>query len=161
MASYFRERGTLVYRKQCSCCNEVTRGTTDLQESIVIFSSMFAESNGSAGMADGFQSRCWVCNASKRRSLGIDRPKLEAMMRAQDSKCAICTRELSIARNALNVNKANVDHDEESGEVRGLLCGNCNRGIGMFFHEPTALKQAALYCEHYTKIIQLKRGSHG
>jgi len=38
-----------------------------------------------------------------------------------------------------------VDHDHESGEIRGVLCHACNRGIGMFEDNPDLLIQAAHY----------------
>lgn len=98
----------------------------------------------------------------KRRALGVTRAILEEMMAKQDSKCAICCRELSIDRNALPINKANVDHDEASNEIRELLCGSCNRGIGMFLHKPELLRTAAAYCEdHDSKIVLLKKSQNG
>lgn len=145
-----------VWIKQCSHCNEVTLGTPDQVESLSIFSQMFADAGPSSGMADGFQSRCWMCNSAKRRELGVSRSVIERMMKEQDSCCAICSRVLSIARNALPVDKANVDHDNDSGEIRQLLCGNCNRGIGLFLHDPKLLHKAANYCADHAKVIKLK-----
>lgn len=143
--------------KECSCCHEVTVGKKDLKDSIVIFAEMFSESNGSAaGMADNFQSRCWICNSAKRRELNITRPQIEAMMKVQDGHCVICDWKLSIARNALQADKANVDHDKESGQIRALLCGNCNRGIGLMLHDSDTLHRAADYCNHHNKIIKFR-----
>lgn len=156
MPSYTFDSELQKWVKECSYCHEVTIGAEDLKESVVIFAQMFAEANGAAGMADGFQSRCWLCNSAKRRELGITRSQIEAMMKSQDGCCAICDRELSISRNALPVDKANVDHDEKSGRVRALLCGSCNRGIGLFLHDPDTLRRAADYCNHHAKIIKLR-----
>ena len=38
-----------------------------------------------------------------------------------------------------------VDHCHVGGEVRGLLCSNCNVGLGMFADNPEALEAAARY----------------
>lgn len=156
MASYHFDGNNWI--KQCSHCKEVTTGTSDLNESITIFSEMFADAGPSSGMADGFQSRCWMCNSAKRRDLGVTRPIIESMMIRQGGCCAICNRGLSISRNALPVNKANVDHNEATGSIRELLCGNCNRGIGLFIHNPETLIKAAEYCsKHKPKILQIRR----
>jgi hypothetical protein len=53
--------------------------------------------------------------------------------------CEICgKRPESIAR-------LRIDHDHLTGKVRGLLCSNCNVGLGMFDDDPELLEQAAEY----------------
>lgn len=41
----------------------------------------------------------------------------------QNDKCAIC-----LAENFTE----NIDHCHKKGNVRGILCGNCNKGLGLF-----------------------------
>jgi len=56
--------------------------------------------------------------------------KYNKLMETQDSKCAICgTRTGHISKNGYECRLA-VDHDHKAGKIRGLLCNNCNRGIG-------------------------------
>lgn len=59
---------------------------------------------------------------------------------AQDGRCAICGSQKPMRGDWLSV-----DHDHETGEVRGLLCGECNAGLGKFQDNPTLLRAAASY----------------
>lgn len=154
MSRYFFYAAVNKWVKQCSCCYIVTEGTSDEAESLAIFQTMFSSSGPSAGAADNLQSRCWMCNSANRRALGISREEIEHLHTKQNGKCAICTIDISILRNATQ--PANVDHDEKTGDVRALLCGNCNRGIGQFFHDPTKLKAAAAYCEHHSNVVPIR-----
>lgn len=40
-----------------------------------------------------------------------------------------------------------IDHNHVTGKVRGLLCYNCNRGLGMFRDDVMSLREAANYVE--------------
>ncbi len=48
--------------------------------------------------------------------------------------------------------KLMVDHDHTTGEVRGLLCHNCNRAIGLLREDPERLRRAIEYLEGATTI---------
>ena len=59
----------------------------------------------------------------------------------QDGLCAICGRPESMDRSIAT------DHCHETGLNRGLLCGNCNNGLGRFDDDPARLRAAADYIE--------------
>ena len=63
--------------------------------------------------------------AKLRHKYGITRAEYEAMCLAQDNLCAICRR----PNNTKN-KKLVVDHCHQTGRVRGVLCDDCNQGIG-------------------------------
>jgi len=160
MPSYEYNLQHKAFIKQCSCCKEITVGSDNLEESLKIFEDVFAPAGPSSGMADGMQSRCWMCNTRSRRELGVTRNQLEEMWKKQNGKCAICELEISIKRRAGVDVHAHVDHNNNTGNIRELLCGNCNRGIGIFKHNPKLLTQAANYVrkhEPQSDVIPLRR----
>jgi hypothetical protein len=69
---------------------------------------------------------------------GVTVEQYEDMFAKQSGLCAICLKDAS--RGTLNV-----DHDHETGRIRGLLCGHCNRGLGLLRDDPELLEEAARY----------------
>ena len=61
------------------------------------------------------------------------------MNEAQNGVCAICG-EVNVAGRRLAV-----DHNHETGQVRGLLCCSCNRGIGFLRDHTDILESAVNY----------------
>jgi hypothetical protein len=66
----------------------------------------------------------------------------EEMLISQNNSCKICG---SISPNRKNVKYFHIDHDHKTGEIRGLLCHECNTGIGKLKDDPTLLRKAASY----------------
>lgn len=77
---------------------------------------------------------------------GLTLDRFYEVLAAQHGGCAICAFPLEFGKGGKCVV---VDHDHESGIVRGLLCSNCNRMIGMSGDSPTVLKAAAEYLQEY------------
>jgi predicted nucleic acid-binding Zn ribbon protein len=65
------------------------------------------------------------------------------LIEAQGNRCMICQGEWR-GWNGLG---PHIDHNHLTGEVRGLLCGECNTGIGRFGDDPALLRRAADYLE--------------
>jgi hypothetical protein len=58
----------------------------------------------------------------------------------QEGKCDICKKHASACRRALAV-----DHNHKTGQIRSLLCDECNRGIGLLGDDVNRLKSAYEY----------------
>jgi len=114
-------------------------------------------------MRNGYDGHCKECHKILRRKhLELDPEKhqqdvrrrrylrkysitiedYDRMFKAQGGRCAICGT-TKHARH--NVKYFAVDHDHVTGEVRGLLCEACNRGLGFFKDDIDHLKKAILY----------------
>jgi len=62
------------------------------------------------------------------------------MLEEQNYRCAICNNEDEVEGRRLAI-----DHCHTTGVVRGLLCGKCNRGIGLFYDSQELLERAINY----------------
>ena len=76
-----------------------------------------------------------------RREFGLTADDVDAMIAAQDGVCAICL--VAPKRFA----SWHVDHDHETGRIRGMLCNRCNQAIGLLGEDPARLRAAAEYLE--------------
>lgn len=77
---------------------------------------------------------------------GITLDEYEAMLRSQNGVCALCNKGETRTHNG-KTTRLVVDHDHVSGDVRALLCHNCNVMIGHSGDDPTLLRSAAAYIE--------------
>ena len=87
-----------------------------------------------------------------QRSYGITYKNYEALLKGQKYKCAICGSEGFILDAMKHKLKLVVDHSHKTGVVRGLLCHNCNRGLGLFQDNPDILQSAIEYLGRATTI---------
>ena len=79
-------------------------------------------------------------NRSYKYNYGIDLEKYNELFNTQNSCCAICKKHQSAFKKRLHV-----DHEHESGGIRGLLCHNCNLAIGRLYEDPVIIKAALEY----------------
>lgn len=66
----------------------------------------------------------------------------------QDFKCAICRKEIRYVGVHERGREAALDHCHLTGFVRGVLCCQCNTGLGQFGENPALLARAILYLTH-------------
>ena len=98
--------------------------------------------------------RNWIAEKKKRpgrehyfreqklkRNFGLTLADYNAMREAQDNGCAICQRQHKSTKRLC------VDHCHDTGKIRGLLCGNCNSGIGLLGDNVASVKNALRYLE--------------
>lgn len=83
---------------------------------------------------------------------GISLQDYNEMLEAQNYRCAVCEKPHgSDIHSGKRTKGLGVDHDHVTGEVRGLLCNDCNRGIGQLGDSPQRLRKAAEYLETCVK----------
>lgn len=86
-------------------------------------------------------SQQWRIRRFSLRGLTLE--SYQALLAEQQGRCAICR----IDKPGSRIDNWCVDHDHRTGQTRGLLCTNCNQGIGKFKDDPNNLKRAAEYLE--------------
>lgn len=83
---------------------------------------------------------------------GITLDQFDALLAGQGNKCAICLEVVFVHSGTGCTDKHNVacvDHDHKTGKVRGILCGDCNRALGMFNDDIQLLGAAQAYLESH------------
>lgn len=113
------------------------------------------------GTTDGYNNYCkscqrdyFVANRSraqastraanwKRYGINLTESRYAELLKAQQNRCAICLEVKSY--------RLHVDHNHATGQIRGLLCRNCNRGLGYFLEDANIIREAINY---------LKENSH-
>lgn len=76
-----------------------------------------------------------------RKHYGITYADSDAMLAAQGFCCAICRTRIDTERPKAK----HVDHDHKTGRVRGILCFQCNSGLGSFKDDIARLAAAIEY----------------
>jgi hypothetical protein len=109
--------------------------------------------------SDGLTSYCLVChnkistrnrikvdgstrNYHLKRRYGLTEDDVKQLIAQQGGVCAVCRIE----------NPEHVDHCHRTGKVRGVLCFNCNGGLGQFKDDIDRLINAIAYLEEKSWI---------
>jgi hypothetical protein len=90
---------------------------------------------------------CDVCSKLKS-NYGITTPERDAMGDSVNWECVICNsrmRKVEQGDKSRTIRDAVVDHCHDTGKVRGLICAQCNRGLGYFNDNYETLKRAKEY----------------
>jgi len=87
---------------------------------------------------------------------GVTPERFNKMVEEQKGRCLICDQVMDLTAISGRPNALHIDHDhscctgrkgkQSCGKcVRGLLCGDCNRGLGSFHDDPIVLLRAIEY----------------
>jgi hypothetical protein len=121
-----------IYKKTCPVCKEVFEAA---KSNIVYCPGKCA-------------ALSWVIKNKERHkrhalkyNYGISLEDVERMIIQQDSKCALCLKDISTTI------KTCVDHNHKTGAIRGILCYSCNSGLGLFKEDHAILRLAIAYLE--------------
>ena len=68
---------------------------------------------------------------------GITLDEYETLLQSTNGECQVCNQ----------IRPLVLDHDHETGKVRGILCAKCNSALGLFGDSVANLKQAIAYLE--------------
>jgi hypothetical protein len=78
-----------------------------------------------------------------KHKFGLTLERYEELRAKQKNRCAICRK----TEPGGNCKRWCVDHDHRTGEIRGLLCLQCNTGIGVLGDDVTGMRRAVAYFE--------------
>ena len=68
------------------------------------------------------------------------------LLEQSNFQCSICSKEIKgHGEHQGTKERACVDHNHKTGKVRGILCADCNWGLGLFQDNPELLIKAAKY----------------
>ena len=119
---------------------------------------------------DGLNSHCRDCNSAtkraaytpaaalrfserhRQRTYSLSPDAFDAMVAAQQNRCAICDRDMGGGR------QRHIDHCHDTGRVRALLCRQCNSALGYAEDSPERLRAMADYIEHHRLSADTTKG---
>ena len=78
-----------------------------------------------------------------KRQYGLSLHNFNKMFAAQNGQCILCKKDLDLE--GISGDRAVVDHCHTTGKVRGILCNECNRGLGYFKDNINTFKNAIKY----------------
>ena len=142
--------GTDIHCKDCRKSNVKRWRNANLEKAREVSHASYAKNP----VPNRIRAAAWhLNNAEKARAsalkfrFGISTEHYRHLAKSQDECCGICGKHQSELRQKLSV-----DHDHNTKAIRGLLCGTCNTGLGMFRDDPKLLTNAITYIyEHITR----------
>ena len=95
---------------------------------------------------DGYKYWCKSCRTETRKFesymalYGLSKEDYLLLKKEQNNSCALCGRHEDMVKRGLVV-----DHDHTTGELRGLLCNDCNTSLGKLGDNEVGLTRALRY----------------
>lgn len=85
-----------------------------------------------------------------KRVFGLSVEDYDRMLREQGGVCSICGGKQDINKKTGQPRNLGVDHCHTTKKVRGLLCVNCNRGLGYFSDDIDRMRAAIAYLKKHS-----------
>lgn len=100
----------------------------------------------------GLNSRCRNCQRRAMRTInfGLSEEDYLSLLVQQGHVCAICGKAESARSRSGRPKPLSVDHNHNSGQVRGLLCSRCNTALGMILDDIKMLDRIRDYLGRVT-----------
>ena len=137
LTDFFSRGGKLahLYKSKCKLCMQAKR-----QE--------WAEQN--KDHLNDWRRKNWVTANRRLKRRGATQQLYDELYEAQHGCCAICSEPEE------KFSWLCIDHDHTTGRIRGLLCPNCNRGIGLLKDSSELLQKA----QHYLEFAKVEGVEH-
>jgi hypothetical protein len=79
---------------------------------------------------------------AQRNKFGLSKVEFQRLLDKFHRQCFMCQSKRHLC----------VDHNHRSNKVRGILCSNCNRALGLVHENKLALKRAVVYLQRYDSV---------
>ena len=158
LAAFYREKsGRGGYRSDCKACfaARAKQWYLNNREPVIARVKAWQQANPERVKATREAARARRGpidrDARLRRVFGLSSDDYAAMLAEQGGGCALCGRIPPPGRSL------HVDHNHETGVVRGLLCFRCNAGIGQFREDKLRLADAIVYLARGRRALKPDR----
>lgn len=100
---------------------------------------------------DANPERAWLTSRAawfRRQGVAVTADELTAWYFSQPQACRICGEpERAVHHVSGKKHRLSIDHDHATFQLRGLLCGSCNRALGLLRDDAGRIRKAAEYVE--------------
>ena len=80
-----------------------------------------------------------------KRFYNLSLKEYNLILKNSKEKCEICGNKETRKTKTGKISRIHLDHNHKTGKVRGVLCSNCNIGIGNLKHDIKILRKAIQY----------------
>lgn len=138
-------------------CQECSEATKECRDCLVVKSIFeFAKNQHKKSGERQRRSECEDCRKVSRKPIPS---KLKTEYQNANPppivgdtfQCPVCERMFTVR----TVRDVNLDHDAETGEIRGYVCGDCNTGMGKMSDSISTLARAILWIKQVGKIFDV------
>lgn len=94
-------------------------------------------------------------NRFRKAGVTTDYNEMAALRERRAGLCESCdNKERVIQHKSKKI--LSVDHDHVTGKLRGLVCSDCNHGIGAFMDDPNRMLRAIIYLMKHGKRVDVE-----